>query len=69
MKVKVRDINESAAVTFTECKYSEFHALINFINDSGGIYNTETGERMPIHSWQLCLDDGETYAEIIVGEE
>lgn len=69
MKVKVRDINELASVAFTECKYSEFHALINFINDSGGVYNTATEEHMPIYTWQLCLDDGETYAEIIVGEE
>jgi len=71
MKVKIRQIDNchSHGAVFTKCKFSEFHALINFVNESGGIYDNDSGEYMPIHSWQLCNDNNECYAEIILGEE
>lgn len=69
MKVKIRHIDSTRRVMFTECKFSEFHALINFINQSGGIYDHESEQHEPILDWQLCNDDNECYAEIIVGEE
>lgn len=67
MKVKIRHIDDGNAIDFTECRYDELDGVIDFIKKSGGVYckgNTE-----PFYSYQLCLDDNEAYAEIIIGNE
>jgi len=68
MKVKIRHIDKTVSTFFTECKFTEFYLMINFINEVGGIYYTETAEYEPIVTWYLCVDNNECYAEIIVGE-
>lgn len=68
MKVYVRHIDHTEAVEFTECKFSEFYQLLNFIDSMDGIYNNVTNENEPLFSWQLFLNNNKCAMEIIVGE-
>jgi hypothetical protein len=66
MQIRVRHVDESDPVDFTEVHYDEVQGLISFIEGCGGFYTNSQME--PYHSHQLVLD-GEAYLEIIVGSE
>jgi len=67
MKVKVRHFEEYPPFPFTKIKFTQIDELIEFVKKSGGIYID--GEFYPFHSYQLKIDGGEAFAEILVGEE
>lgn len=66
MQVKLRHIDESKAVPFTECRHDELNDVIALIKSSGGVYVDDT---LPFHSYQLVMDENEAWAEIIIGPE
>jgi hypothetical protein len=68
MKVYVRDIGSPNAVPFAEVEFFTLPGLIAFIKQSGGFEIPGAGPAL-FHSYQLVLDEGEAYAEILVGEE
>lgn len=67
MKVKIRHYEEAKSVNFCDIDYKELDLLINFVKQSGGVYFN--GNQEPFNSYQLVMDDGEAYIEILVGEE
>ena len=78
MKVKIRHIEAAESVPFGEAKNEdELQDMIRFIGRSGGVYVTVdtqqwqlTGEdTFPFHSYQLVLDEGEFFAELLIGVE
>jgi len=69
MQVVIRHIDDGDGVHFTECHFSELEGLIDFIKQSGGVYQRECGQIFPFHSYQLVISGKSAYAEIMVGEE
>ena len=67
MKIYMRNENESDAVPFGECGITEVPEVIAAIKQAGGVYVDEFGGLSTDLSYQFCLNDGEGYAEIIVG--
>ena len=67
MKVKIRHIDKSKAIPFTECRHDEIDSVIDVINNAGGVYCE--GEIMPFNSYQIILNDTEAFVEIIVGKD
>ena len=67
MKVKIRHIEEIKPVLLEDISYKDLDLLINFIEQSGGFYCN--GNQEPFNCYQLVMDDGEAYIEIVVGED
>lgn len=69
MKVKIRHIEAAESVPFGEAKNEdELQEMIRFIGRSGGV--CMPGEdTFPFHSYQLVLDEGEFFAELLVGAD
>lgn len=70
MKIKIRHIDDVKAVDFcTIAGPHELDGVIDLISGSGGVYDHSRCETVPFHSYQLVLDGGEAYAEILIGED
>jgi hypothetical protein len=70
VKVKIRHFEEADSVDFCEIRSpfeSALKDLILFIKQSGGVYNE--GDHEDFHSYQLVLEHGEAFVEILIGEE
>ncbi len=67
MKVKIRHVDEAKPVPLCEIDHKELDLLINFIKQSGGFYFE--GNQEPFNCYQLVMDDGEAYIEILIGED
>jgi hypothetical protein len=69
MKVKIRHIEAAESVPFGEAKNEcELQEMIRFIGRSGGVYMTGE-DTFPFHSYQLVLDEGEFFAELLIGAD
>jgi hypothetical protein len=67
MQIYLRHVDDLTAAPFTECAHDELDSVIALIQRSGGVY--AHGDLCPFNSYQLVLDEGSAYAEIIVGED
>lgn len=66
MQVKLRHIDGAKAVPFTNCRHDELNDVIALVKQSGGVWVDDT---LPFHSYQLVMDETESWAEIIIGCE
>jgi hypothetical protein len=66
MNVRVRHLEEAESVFFTEIEFDQLDQLIVFVKNSGGFLFE--GNLYEFGSYQLVIDGGESYAELLLGK-